>query len=60
MEKTTNRTQYAQEHKGGEEMEVDYAGLKMQMIDPELVRSSRYLSLWPHCQPVIIFMQKLR
>ncbi len=24
-----------QKHKGGEEMEVDYAGLKMQMIDPE-------------------------
>jgi len=23
------------EHKGGEEMEVDYAGLKMQMVDPE-------------------------
>jgi transposase len=38
------------EHKGGEEMEVDYAGLKMQMIDPEtgeIVKISVFVATLP-------------
>lgn len=38
------------EHKGGEEMEVDYAGLKMQMIDPEtgeIIKLSVFVATLP-------------
>jgi len=38
------------EHKGGEEMEVDYAGLKMQMIDPEtgeIIKLSIFVATLP-------------
>jgi len=38
------------EHKGGEEMQVDYAGLKMQMIDPEtgeIIKLSVFVATLP-------------
>ena len=46
------------EHKGGEEMEVDYAGLKIAMTDPETGEIIRCQFLWPHYLPAITFMQK--
>jgi transposase len=43
-------TSMHEEHKGGEEMEVDYAGLKMQMIDPEtgeIIKLSVFVATLP-------------
>jgi len=50
MEKQQVEPSMHKEHKGGEEMEVDYAGLKMQMIDPEsgeIIKLSVFVATLP-------------